>query len=87
MNLQMPQMKHLWILLSVWIALPVSAQKSYYSRLEKDTLTIGNSLIERKFIWNQGNLITYSLTDKTSGHCWINRSPPQTSRSPETSAT
>lgn len=50
MNLQMPQMKHLWILLSVWIALPVSAQKSYYSRLEKDTLTIGNSLIERKFI-------------------------------------
>lgn len=75
MNLQMPQMKHLWILLSVWIALPVSAQKNYYSRLEKDTLTIGNSLIERKFIWNQGNLITYSLTDKTSGHCWINRSP------------
>lgn len=49
------------------------AQNSCYSRLEKDTLMIGNDLIERKFIWNGGNLITYSLTDKTSKYCWLNK--------------
>ena len=49
------------------------SQNSYYSRLENDTLTIGNALIERKFVWNKGNLITYSLTDKTSGQHWLNK--------------
>ncbi len=38
-----------------------------YSRLEADTLTIGNTLIERKFVWNGGNLETFSITDKASG--------------------
>lgn len=46
---------------------------SYYSRLEQDTLVIGNNLIERKFIWNEGNLITYSLTDKSSDQRWLNK--------------
>lgn len=49
------------------------ARKSCYSRLEKDALMIVNGLIERKFIWNGGNLITYSLTDKTSKQCWLNK--------------
>ena len=38
-----------------------------YSRLEADTLTIGNTLIERKFVWNGGNLETFSITDKAFG--------------------
>lgn len=51
----------------------VYSQGGFYSRLQNDTLTIGNKLIERKFLWNNGNLITYSLTDKSSGQCWLNR--------------
>lgn len=54
--------------------LSVHAQSaSYYSRLEQDTLVMGNKLIERKFLWNKGNLITYSLTDKSSGQRWLNK--------------
>ena len=42
--------------------------------LKNDILTVGNSLIERKFIWNNGNMITYSLTDKKNHHRWLNKS-------------
>ncbi|MDR0692917.1 MAG: alpha-galactosidase [Prevotellaceae bacterium] len=67
-------MRHLFLFLVAFIGLSaVHAQNGYYSRLENDTLTIGNSLIERKFVWNKGNLITYSLTNKASGHCWLNK--------------
>ncbi|MGN0189096.1 MAG: alpha-galactosidase [Candidatus Cryptobacteroides sp.] len=38
-----------------------------YSRLDKDTLVVGNRLIERKFVWNGGNLMTFSVTNKESG--------------------
>ena len=57
--------------------LPCLAHEGYYSRLENDTLYIGNDLIERRFLWNNGNLITHSLSDKSSGHVWFNqlRSP------------
>lgn len=68
-------MKHLLSILSAFlILLPVYSQKSYYSRLENDTLTIGNSQIERKFVWNNGNLITHSLIDKAGSQVWINKS-------------
>lgn len=58
-------------LFTVW-ALACTACFSYgrdagYSRLQGDTLVIGNNRIERKFAWNGGNLKTCSLTDKTSG--------------------
>jgi len=49
------------------------AKDGYYSRLEKDTLVVGNQWIERKFLWNNGNLITYSLTDKSTNQTWLNR--------------
>ena len=42
------------------------AQKTCYSELKGDTLVIGNECIERKFIWNGGNLVTYSLSDKVN---------------------
>lgn len=38
-----------------------------YSRLQGDTLVVGNRLVERKFVWNGGNLMTYSLEDKSAG--------------------
>lgn len=38
-----------------------------YSRLVGDTLVIGNRMIERKFVWNGGNLMTYSLENKEAG--------------------
>lgn len=42
------------------------ARETCYSELKGDTLAIGNECIERKFIWNDGNLITYSLSDKVN---------------------
>ena len=38
-----------------------------YSRLDGDTLVVGNIFIERKYVWNGGNLMTFSLTDKKNG--------------------
>lgn len=68
-------MKRLFIIFFVFlVAGCVYSQNDWYSHLRNDTLTIGNSLIERKFIWNKGNLITFSITDKASGHCWLNKS-------------
>lgn len=52
--------------------LPFYAKKSYYSYLQGDTLLIGNPLIERSFLWNNGNLISYSLIDKEGRHIWYN---------------
>lgn len=52
----------------------VYSQKNCYAHLKNDTLTIGNKLIERKFVWNNGNLITYSLTDKRNNQHWVNMS-------------
>ena len=38
-----------------------------YARLQNDTLRIGNSKIERTWLWNNGDLVTLSVTDKASG--------------------
>lgn len=35
------------------------AQDTCYGLLRNDTLTIGNNLVERTFLWNGGNIITY----------------------------
>ncbi len=35
-------------------------------------MVIGNQWIERKFIWNNGNVITHSLIDKSTNQCWLN---------------
>ena len=62
-------MRILLILLAVCCIQPsVSAGNSCYSKWTGDTLIIGNNRIERKFIWNGGNLITYSLSDKCNGN-------------------
>ncbi len=39
--------------------------------LKNDTLVIENELIARRYSWNNGNLITRSLTDKKSEKAWI----------------
>ncbi|MCH5718941.1 hypothetical protein [Niabella hibiscisoli] len=62
------------ILLLVVISFTAFSQNDCYSRLQEDTLVMGNGLIERKFIWNKGNLITHSLTNKVSKHTWLNQS-------------
>jgi hypothetical protein len=47
-------------------AAATAAGSECYAYLRNDTLLIGNSLLERTFLWNGGNLITHSLTDKTA---------------------
>ena len=48
-------------------ATSLCAAAACHATLQSDTLTIGNNLIERQFLWNNGNLITISLTDKARG--------------------
>lgn len=66
-------MRHIILLFSLFITVNAFSQNGTYSHLDGDTLRIGNGLIERKFIWNKGNLITYSLTDKSSRQCWLSQ--------------
>lgn len=42
--------------------------ESCYARLAKDRLVIGNSVVERVFAWNNGELINSFFKDKRSGH-------------------
>ena len=54
--------------LSVLLSLCTSALgQSWYVRMSGDTLSLGNSCIERTYLWNGGHLMTLSLTDKTNG--------------------
>ncbi|AWW00157.1 alpha-galactosidase [Arcticibacterium luteifluviistationis] len=41
--------------------------ESCYSILQNDTLTIGNSFIERRFRWNGGHVISIDIANKKSG--------------------
>jgi len=67
-------MGRVFLMLSVFILVfSAYGQNTIYSRLEKDTLVVGNKWIERKFLWNNGNLITYSLTDKGARQIWLNK--------------
>lgn len=47
-------------------AMTASANECY-ARLDGDTLRMGNSRIERTALWNNGHIITLSVTDKASG--------------------
>ena len=49
-----------------------NAQNNSYALFKNDTLKIGNNLIERVFLWNNGNLITCSIEDKENHHKWEN---------------
>jgi hypothetical protein len=70
----MIEIKRIFVLLLSCVTLPLAHSANHcYSWLQNDTLTIGNKWIERKFIWNHGNLRTYSLTDKQSGQNWLNK--------------
>lgn len=69
-------MKRFFILIIILqlIASRVHSLESSYSNLKNDTLTVGNSLIERTFLWNNGNLITCKLTNKVQNISWKNLS-------------
>ena len=43
---------------------------------QNDTIVLQNSLIARQFLWNNGHLITLSLTDKPRGRHWVMQQPP-----------
>lgn len=59
-------LRHLIISLSLATAVSALAGDSYCI-LTGDTLRMGNSLIERVYLWNDGHLITCRVTDKASG--------------------
>ncbi|MDE6490078.1 MAG: alpha-galactosidase [Muribaculaceae bacterium] len=55
------------LMMSAAVSAALASADKCYSRLDGDTLKIGNDRIERRFLWNGGNLITAGLTDKMSG--------------------
>lgn len=57
--------------------LKTNASASCKAILKNDTLTLENDLISRKYLWNGGNLITVSITDKLSAFTWnLNNKKP-----------
>ena len=61
-------MKRLIFSLSLVLAMVITASgQTWYAEMSADTLKLGNSFIERTFLWNGGNLITTSLTDCSTG--------------------
>ncbi len=62
-------MKLRLLLLSLPFLAPIARAEAgeCYSALEGDTLKMGNSRIERVWLWNDGHLITCRVTDKLSG--------------------
>lgn len=69
-------MKRILIILFVFMLFQqtICSQSTCYGYLQNDTLVLGNALIERKFVWNDGNLRTHSLTDKIGDYTWQNKS-------------
>lgn len=63
---------HILIFLLFFLSSPLFAQgiKTCRAELKNDTLVVENQLIARKFLWNGGNIITSSLTDKKTGQEW-----------------
>jgi len=57
-------MRKINILIVLWGILSLSVQGQNYPALNNDTLTIENSVIRRQFLWNKGELIPVSLTNK-----------------------
>ena len=52
----------------LWVAVEsISATTTCYARLEADTLRMGNSCIERVFVWNGGAVRTVGLKDCSTG--------------------
>ena len=45
-----------------------------YAELSGDTLRIGNSLIERTFFWNGGNIVNATMADRSTGRVFRNLS-------------
>ena len=45
-----------------------------YIYITGDTLHIGNTLIERTYLWNNGNIITKRIIDKRGSQIWVNKS-------------
>lgn len=48
--------------------IPSFVRAQGYARFQGDTLKIGNSMIERVFLWNAGNLKTLRIVNKQNGH-------------------
>ena len=58
--------KRILIITAILLA-DLNAWARPYAVLERDTLRMGNRLMERRFAWNDGAVRTVSITDKTTG--------------------
>ena len=72
----MKRISYLLLCLSLSI-FSLEAAPDWYAKMQGDTLVMGNSLIERRFLWNGGNLRTISVEDRSTGkiHRNLSNSP------------
>lgn len=65
------------IIANLSVAQNIQGIQNCSAKLENDLLTLENSKISRTYKWNNGNLISSSLTDKGHGKVWkINSAKP-----------
>lgn len=60
-------MRRTLIAIALGLSVFCSARERPYASLQGDTLRLGNALIERTFLWNDGDLQTVALKDKRNG--------------------
>lgn len=65
--------KSIILFIITFLSIASYSQDGCYGYLQNDTLVVGNDLVERKFVWNNGNIITHSLTDKLSDRILLNK--------------
>lgn len=67
-------MRKILLVFCVFVTFARTAMADAYSRLDGDTLVIGNDMIERSFIWNGGSLITTKVQDKRNDKVFLSNS-------------
>ena len=55
---------------SVAVAQPINAINTCHAVLKDSTLVLENNRMSRTYRWNNGNLISTGITDKTTNHTW-----------------
>ncbi|MFV0590280.1 MAG: alpha-galactosidase, partial [Draconibacterium sp.] len=62
------------LIISICFLFPLKSKSQLQAVLKNDTLILSNSLVERKFRWNGGELKSYSFTDKASSENLVTES-------------
>lgn len=66
------------LIVLLWLASFGIANSQIHAVLQNDTLTLSNSVVKRQFLWNNGELISFDLTNLKSGKNLLQNSTEST---------